>query len=443
MIDVATSDKEIHSLLDQSLHLHASESKPEAANVVEPDVEIEDVLPEICPFFVCRLNEHFESLKILSRNFWDLIKQHHVSSGDLLLFTMEEGGEQHAYFLGTMLRRPLQQILIKAAVEDSQVQFSLKNGRPEILTANELFLFFLQSAPDVGQLKLQVEGWKCQAFLDSRHVLKTNADVQSATFTVTTARLQSSSSKKPRVDLPFGLKMPSKPRKRKAASKKPAKPKASKKAAMFLHSEGVIELSSNSGSEKGNVLSDSSNGNDASDESDGGEIDANKESERVVPVFDIVAIEQQSMQDVAKEIESSDWSREQTAEDIRKNKATPRSSFFSKRLGLDEASIAVSGRSVCLACKKMIPKGSVRFSWFHSCVRPSGWVHSQCLLQHINGSEADTRQHSVDKLKAIIQTLHDSRNASSSSTLRSKPVDSDILATAESIQRALQEGLRS
>ena len=56
--------------------------------------------------------------------------------------------------------------------------------------------------------------------------------------------------------------------------------------------------------------------------------------------------------------------------------------FFSKDLGVSDISHAASARSTCFFCGGRIQKGSVRFCWYHSTVKPSVWVHAMCL-QHL------------------------------------------------------------
>lgn len=44
-------------------------------------------------------------------------------------------------------------------------------------------------------------------------------------------------------------------------------------------------------------------------------------------------------------------------------------------------------------------KGSVRFAWFYSKVRPHGWLHSFCLLQH--AEKTDLKQNLAEKLQKM------------------------------------------
>ena len=54
-------------------------------------------------------------------------------------------------------------------------------------------------------------------------------------------------------------------------------------------------------------------------------------------------------------------------------------SFFAKAVGLSEAAWAKTNRSVCGMCGSRIEKRTVRFSWYHSVLRPPFWLHQECL----------------------------------------------------------------
>ena len=145
---------------------------------------------------------------------------------------------------------------------------------------------------------------------------------------------------------------------------------------------------------------------------------------------------------VAREIQDSDQLREQTAEEIRlteKMSSMPPSqkgsSFFSRSIGLDEVSVAPTGRSICLCCRKPIPNGSVRCSYFYSESRPNGWLHAHCTTQYITlQTDSGVRDSAISRLQEII-TNCESNHASSS---KSKPVVVEIKSWANKILAALQ-----
>lgn len=324
MIDVLTSDKDIQCLLDETLHMRQdaiTDQLFQKRNDAEPD-DLPSI-PNMCPFFLCQKHPLFLTMNTLIKNFWHFIKQHRLGPGHLLMFSVEgsENQQESVYFLGTMLKKPLQQILIEAEIASSEVQFKLINGRPNILTAHELFLSFIRDE-DASAVVIQVEAWKCDAFFDSGHVLKTNASVSTATFSLTTARLPSNRKKQPA--LPFGLKMAPKPRQKRSKTNRTIEGRKAKKQKppAFLPEE-VIDLDTESDiAENGSADSSSS-----SVEDEDAELDGNQESETVVPPLAVVATEQVCMQDVAQEIETADRMREEKSETIRLDKASS-SSFF-------------------------------------------------------------------------------------------------------------------
>ena len=404
----------------------------------EQDLDNDIDLPELCPFFLCRSNNLYQAVTVLTKNFWQLIKAHQLKAADLLMFSV--GGnenQQTVYFLGTMLKKPLQQMLVEAVFEDTEIQFKLTDGLPHILSSHEVFLAFLQDSEDPSKFQLHVEAWKCQAFLDDFGVLSTNATHPLGKFSLTTTRLPGE--RKSQGSLPFGLKLPSKPRKQVTAKQKKSGSGGAKAPKKILPAMEVIDLDSSETGDGDSHSEENLSEDDDDSEPDFFQADAERESETVVPPSKTIASEQRAMEEVAKEIESSVQLRDETAEVIRQNSQSNVSSFFSKDLGFSDVGIAASGRSICLSCKKAIPKGSVRYSWFHSRVRPHGWVHAHCILQQIMGSEPSVKDVSVRKLDTLVARLRATGSASSSSTMRSQPLDAEMLSSACAVQKALQE----
>ena len=223
-IDVSTLDKDIATLLDQTVHV---------SQEIQP-IELPD-LAEPCWSFLCKEDPAYNLLKRMVQNFWNVIQSKRVKPGCLLLIsTSIHGVPDTAYYLGTMLKRPLLQTLIEATVNDQEAEYRmLPSGMPHILTAHELFLTFLRSSDDMSQVQVKVEVWKCQCFLQDRCHLKANPSDCIVTFEVTTAR----PALKPAIHVPGILKklrkrtkkrQPRRPRKvsAKAAAEAAAKAKA-------------------------------------------------------------------------------------------------------------------------------------------------------------------------------------------------------------------------
>lgn len=96
--------------------------------------------------------------------------------------------------------------------------------------------------------------------------------------------------------------------------------------------------------------------------------------------------------------------RENKAETVRQNLASApwrEKTFFSSEIGLYEGGFATTARSICLQCKQKIAKDTVRFSWYHSTVRPPAWVHSHCVYQLAQDTQLQKR--AIDRLKIIVE----------------------------------------
>ena len=151
-IDVSTSDKDITTLLDQTVHC-----SPEVL-AAEASCDLKDP----CWTFLCRKDPAFELLKRMVQNFWNVIQSKQLKPGSLLLMsTSVHGVPDIAYFLGTMLKKPLLQTLVEATVSDREAEYRmLPSGLPCITTAHELFLRFLRSSDNMEQVQVKVEAWK-------------------------------------------------------------------------------------------------------------------------------------------------------------------------------------------------------------------------------------------------------------------------------------------
>ena len=219
MIDVLVADKDISSLLGQTLHAPDQLGEDDAEG---DDEQAEATIPEQCPFFMCQQDPAFVHLKVIVKNFSQLIKANQTRSGDLLMFSFPRCPDS-VYFLGAMLKNPHLQMLVKARVTDDEAEFELTGGKPQIVASHELFLEHLGDFGNYENFELMVEVWQCQHFLQDGQDMKANPVKQVCAFSVSTQPLPAP--KRPKVELPFGLKLPKKTRKAKAKkvpSKKPS-----------------------------------------------------------------------------------------------------------------------------------------------------------------------------------------------------------------------------
>ena len=408
LIDVITSDKDIAHHLEETLHADIQTQTQSQGN--SGGMTIEDP----CFPFLCRDDPHFKNVEVLVANFANLINANKITPGDLLLFSHANGLDE-AFLLGIVLKKPRLHTLMEARVSDKEVQ--LANGGPRIVTTHQLFLTYLRSFSVDGQVQMQVEAWRCQAFVDNGHQLKSNPVHILASFTLSTDKLPVE--RKQARKLPLGLKLPSKRQKQKTR-KAPQKSKSSTLKGKLKQATVVADGDLND--------SDSSSSSSSSNDTD-----INKESERAIPPSETVALEEKSMQHVAKEIEDSTSHQDEKAQTLSQQKGT----FFNKELGLQEGAIAASGRSVRLHCKMPISRGAVRFSWAWSRARPPGWIHGHCTLSYIKANSS-LQEPCIERLRAIISNAPNTPLPAFSSSSSQSAGQSEISSLASKILESLQ-----
>ena len=373
--------------------------------------------PRPCFDFLCHLDPLYDVVKKLVYAFGKQLDHNKLLPGTLIMFSSDACNNSIVCFLGVVMKKPLVHMLIEATVTDShvtEVAIKLYNGVPRVLTSHELFLHLLQNrlgSVKPEQVKVTLQVWECQAFLHEGHTLKSNPEIHVGDFEFTSATAvpKDTSNKKTEIKLPFGLNVQKKPRKtRKTVAKKKMQKGNEAKAAppkKWMH-----ETMPDSANESSDSLSSDSEM----------EIDPNEESEKAAPMSETVESEIKQIPKLAKEIETMDTLREATAAAFKTNSGGYAArSFFSKEIGLSEGGLAASARSVCLHCKKPIPKGSIRFSWYYSQVRPHGWIHGYCLSSH--AKENKLVEETKVTLGAIIEKHKAAGQASSSSSSRGNP----------------------
>ena len=421
MIDVLTGDNDISALLEGSLHMGLNLEIVPGADGPENDDNQEELqqAEEQCSFLCCVTDPAHDLLKKFVNNFWKQIQRHHLKPADLLLVSCLD--TDAAYFLGILLKKPLVQTLVLGVVTDNEARYDLSSGAPAVLTAHQLFLTCLREGG--LDVKVDFEAWRCDAFLADGCFLKSNPCEKVCSFSVSSEPLPAV--KKPKFEAPFGWtekKRPRKPRQKRAA-----KPKASRKPRPVRIRGDYVP---SSGSEV-DAASRSSHSESNSE-------DVNEESERVVPVSASAAEEVQA---AAAEIEEADVQRAETAEAIRLNEMPgPSSSFFSKELGMKDVVLALSGRSACLCCKQFIAKGTVRYSWYYSKVRPHGWLHAGCVLQYVDKQKIkQLPENTLRCLRDIQRRCAVTGSNSASSTSKSQPVVSEISEWTSKLVDALEK----
>lgn len=409
LIDIVTLDKDIENHLRETLHMQVGALR--APSDLEPGVQ--------CYPFLCQKDPCYDKVKTLVANLATQISQNRLRPGNLLLFSTDQcaGSDSSiACFLGVVLKKPQQHMLLESLLHDADVsEVSLKSderGLPVVYSSHEFFLRLLRSKSGKQSLHVSVQAWQCQVFLHEGHHIKSNPEKQIADFAVTETTSKPARIKRETVKLPFGLQASSRKR-----SKKPkCQPKPSKRSRGSGLQLPTVEPQHASSSSNASSSESSATDQEVAD--------PEQETETVVPASATAQKEQQNLNKLAEEIQTMDSLKEEAAKKVH----AP--TFFTQELGLCEAALARSGRSVCMHCRQLIQNQSVRFSWYHSKVKPPGWLHFFCVVEY--AQQADQAGATADKLESIIQSQ------SSSSSSREISASSNIVECARSILKALR-----
>eukprot|EP00438_Fugacium_kawagutii_P003694 Skav206834 [mRNA] locus=scaffold3672:211538:213768:- [translate_table: standard] len=408
LIDVAMSDKDISAALDKTLHHNEGEGNPTTGDDGSVHIHAQ------CLPFLCKKDPHFDAVLHMVKKLAHFIKDSRVKPGHLLVFSDGSNPEQ-AYFLGAMLQKPMLQSLVEATIDHDEAHYKVASGKLSILTGHEIFLAYIRAGGEnLDSFEITVTAWKCQAWLDMGHLRVNPMDV-AAEVNLTLKPSQQKSRKQQQLSF-FQKIRPKMPRTKVQKPKPKTKQRSQPRGSILPDLPDASDLPLSDGSSSASTKSDS----DVSDDFD----DVHQESEKVIPATDTVAREEKSLRSLAEEVESSNRIRETLAQAVQAKQTVPRSTFFSKERGLHEAGLAASGRSICLGCKQPIPRGSLRYSWFHSCFRPHGWLHAHCALAYIRSADKELWETSVKHLNEI---------------LANAPRDSEIFSWTTKILEALNK----
>ncbi|CAK9089611.1 PARP-type domain-containing protein (Fragment), partial [Durusdinium trenchii] len=432
------TDEEIDAFLDESLHKPIE--APEAPNDDEQEESLVHESP--CFPFLCCQSDNEDRVTRLVKSLYFGLRDHDIKTGSLLLFThtLADGSDSISFpcVLGVTMKKPILHILIRASLDDQQVYLVAPGeSLPHFQLSHAFFVELLEKHHDSHDtskpFKMIVEAWECKGFLANNGPtveLRGNPTSLLCKFQISSDQKSQQRKSSGPVKVPFGLDKINKRRKagkakarkkivNQALKKKDRKAKGAKKE---VQKKGLDQRSSDSLS----MDSDPSSENDDSANESGEDLD---QEEIVDPMSSTVKEAEQEVKEAVKEVVESDSTRSVAAARVSQNPASFRSSFFAKEIGLDACAIAVSGRSVCLQCKVKIAIHSVRFSWYHSTLRPSSWCHSHCLFQLVQAT--GLKDQAIKKLKEIVS---DCTNKASSS----QNVFDPILAEARKVLAALE-----
>ena len=405
-IDVETDDETIKSFLEQTLHAPTGSS----------DAPL-DLIGDQCPADHCGNHVACQVVKRLDSFIQHELAERKLKPGALLCFSSPSSPDMHPFLLGVMQKKPSQRTLMAVNFEgNGSIRIKTANGIPAVLTSHQVLMTLLTDAKDQAAVTIKVQVWSYTMKWLENHFLIPCADNVIAEFSVTSNQPRPKNTKD--TLKPPWMVMPKPPRKMPGTGRKVVRSSARSTPLEQALDEAVEAAGSgrrHDGQSQGqsrcafaercaSEVSSSSEAEDFENRHDehDGQLDIHAESNPIDDISEIVSAERREAKKVALEIDAIDAQKADLAEQYQSGQARiPTSSFFSKEVGLDDGGIATSGRSVCLQCRSKIGKGDVRFSWYHSKLRPSSWVHAHCLFQLVQSTGLVSQ--AVAKLTAISQ----------------------------------------
>ena len=409
ILDLKTSDLECSNFLRRTIHT-GPPCDEDSSEENSSDVEVED--PCIRKFGgLCDCHPNKEAACKLVKVFNRCLLDKKVRPGSLLLLTTDS--DSFLGFLGACMKKPLQQTFLRAEADpmsDRVTVLGLPDSRSDstfsCVTSHQLFSEIITASSDC----VTVQVWEYTVKIEGKGFILQTVEVKQE------FKLDPNEPivvRKPHGKLPFGLRMP----KRKAQQQHQKKKKKKKQTKQKQESHDGkrkpwrSHKKESEDSETGNKPSDSDASSVHSSHHFGPSSSAGLEADAYVPVSDQMEEEEklvdkiiskhEAARDAAEKVEEPEAvallqaSSAASAANPAPSAATAQAgkSFFSNELGLESVSLAVSGRSGCYFCKNKIPKGSVRYCWYHNRLRPSAWVHQGCLkhLAQKEGVHAETK----------------------------------------------------
>ena len=416
-----------------------------------------DELPNVeartcCSRFGHCVQEPFhEAACAFAQEFAKQIQEKNLPTGTLVQLSavMEHGnlstGSQQwgTFLLGAFCKKPLVQVLCRTQEDPSSadtVSLQLdQSGVPCFVTTHSHFLELLQRGHARASSSAQqtppftevlVEVFACnfvqQLFSLQHmqvHVLQTTHKFKIGSGKKSAGQGQGSG-QKPKVELPFGLQLPKRPRKKKAGPAQKGNKKETHKQKVAAH---VTDLgsaaSANSDSDAGAAMSSSSSSSSSSlsrnksspgsEAEPAGDLPKDTEPELGQDLETIAAptktVEKEE-REVAKECKEFDKTVAKKQEIAKKFGEAK--SFFVQTIGFTECSMAVSNRSVCYHCNAQIPKGEARFTYFYSRTRPSRYIHASCVRAFVAAEPGERRAQAIETMQSLATSLASSSSSS-------------------------------
>jgi hypothetical protein len=301
------------------------------------------------------------------------------------------------------MKKPALSILVKAFVvnadggDDDGVCFSLlgPHEMPSFVASNQFFQT-LVCRDEIPPASIEVT--LLNYSVDPSCVLQVGLVSTGASVKVEHTRARQHH---PKVKLPFGLTMPKRTRK----PRQPGKPaKARARSAKEIHQSwqmsGHDAVPSSCSADSDSSASSSTSSSSSSDSNP----DPEKESEEVHAPTEAAAREGAAVDDLNVEIVAERDLREAVASDYRSGRPIA-STYFAQQVGLTDAVVTPRARgkvAKCYLCDEKILEGTVRFVWYFSPVRPSRWLHADCVapcvLKHTDAAVKARAFHNVSEL---------------------------------------------
>ncbi|CAJ1332624.1 unnamed protein product [Effrenium voratum] len=404
-IDTVTPDETCVDFLQKSLHAGCADKDADEEDGSDADDDIETDKTCFSMFSgLCRNSPHVLTVCKLVKVFNRALLDNNVKVGNLLHFTTST--ESFLGFLGVCLQRPHMHTLVKARLNQSGAICifggDAEGHRPDVITSHALFQQLVTSLRPLDPVNVEVLDYTI-TWAHGHITLEAMAPLKEFKLDAQ----QKLSVRKPRCKLPFGLKMPQNPRKQRKPRKAALKPKGSKRR----------EATDRQEVDRNADLPDGS--------------DSDSSSDSILPTLRPDDLDTPPTDNLIQEQEASPLcpvSKESRDEEIAAKKllqeheattmptmepAVQGGSYFTKNVGLHEVGLAASGRAKCFFCKDVILKGTVRFSWYHNRLKPSAWVHSDCLP--LLAAREKGLQQVVQRLEELSNTYPGLASASSSS----------------------------
>jgi hypothetical protein len=288
----------------------------------------------------------------------------------------------------------------------------------------------MRSSPEQLQIEVQVLKYEAKGSVNGNHLQIIGEPLLSFRVGDGCQAPPRPPSKNSKVELPFGLQMPKKQRKKRIKENTTDVPDHSSKGKSLLE-----KLSGQVHGDPGSSGSDSdSSADEPVDEQVGAAVPGGDDVQSDDVVLSATATRERGAADRAYKTFLSDNavnSSSGAAGDGAKAKARP----TTLRLGITGVGLSPSNHSVCMICGETIPKHDVRFTYSFDTRRPSRYVHADCVphidvalrpvsISWLSEAYLSSTEPHVDIIGRLLYRLNTDKPASTSSQSSSSKIAS-------------------